>query len=108
MPELADSLERILESNGLTDAAASVRSLVIGQCVTSASKAELGFGPRLSSPSDLRRVSGRHGRTNVHAYIDDRGRMAQLTLAPLGMLRPALRRLCERHQDFDWDAYYGR
>jgi hypothetical protein len=108
MPELAQSLERILRDNGLADAAASVQRVAVEQCVTSAVKAELAFRGPLRTPRGLREISGRHRRTNVHAYVDKNGEIVQLTLLPLGMLRPALRRMCERHEDFDWDRYYGR
>jgi hypothetical protein len=108
MPELAESLERILRENGHADAAASVQHLTVQGGVTSSVKAELSFRGPLRTPRDLLEVHGRHRRTNVRVYLDNNGEVIQLSLLPLGMLRPALRRLCERHEDFDWDRYYGR
>lgn len=107
LPDVALALELALQGEGLTRAAETVADLVIEQGVASGSKAELAFGRSLRSPSDLTSIpAGFAGKTRLTAYLDG-DQVVQITLAPLGLLRPTLRRICERHEDFDWDSYYA-
>jgi hypothetical protein len=107
VPELADSLEATLRNAGYGEAADSIPSLVITDGVTSSSKAELAFDGELRVPVQPAAAEGLVGRTRYWVYVEDIT-VKSVTLQNLAQFRQALRRLCEPHESFDWDAYYRR